>query len=215
MSRPSAASPAAPPLNIVEDGDAPAEVRDRNTDMAVGMRLRHLRKARGKSLKDIASAAGLSVGYVSQVERGLSSASVRVLARLADALEVGIGDLFGGDDDGSDTAGRIVARVRDRRRIDLPGTGAVKELITPFDQTPRLDIYMVILDPGGSSGDEPYVHDGEEAGVVLQGGLELEVDGRRYVLGEGDSFRFASSRPHRFRNASAREAQVIWINYRD
>jgi uncharacterized cupin superfamily protein len=59
------------------------------------------------------------------------------------------------------------------------------------------------------------VHEGEEAGIVLEGGLELVVDGRRHVLGEGDTFRFASGRPHRFANAGSRLAKILWVNYRD
>src|SRR5687768_11271596 len=73
----------------------PVPMVDETADLALGERIRHLRKARGKSLKDLSEATGLSISFVSQIERGLSSASVRTLARLADALDVGIGELFG------------------------------------------------------------------------------------------------------------------------
>ncbi len=185
------------------------------TNLALGERIRHLRKARGKSLKDLSIETGLSISFVSQIERGLSSASVRTLARLADALEVGIGELFGPADDEVDAHHRIVARPAEHKSLEMPSTGAEKRWITPFEQIPRLDLYLISLEPGGSSGDEAYVHDGEEAGMILEGGMELIVDGRRHVLGEGDTFRFSSHRPHRFLNAGSRTARILWVNYRD
>ncbi|MCP8941056.1 cupin domain-containing protein [Alsobacter sp. SYSU M60028] len=181
----------------------------------LGQKIRHLRKARGLSVKDLSAAAGLSIGFVSQIERGLSSASVRTLARLADALSVGIGELFTDTADESGHPATIVARAFEHRTLDMKSTGATKRWLTPFARVPRLDLYLIELEPGGSSGDQAYIHEGEEAGLVLEGGLELVVDGRRYVLGEGDTFRFASDRPHRFANAGAKPVRVIWVNYRE
>ncbi|WP_048645235.1 helix-turn-helix domain-containing protein [Nitratireductor soli] len=200
------------------DTETPARTdkdsRARSTDHVVGERIRHLRQARGMAIKDLATGAGLSIALISQIERGISSASVRVLAKLADGLDVAISDLFEPAlDDAS--ADRIVARVGERRRIDLDRTGIHKELLTPFSRQPRLDLYMMTIEPDGSSSDEAFVHQGEEAGVVLEGGIELFVDGRRYVLGEGDSFRFASNRPHRYLNAGRKTAKVIWTLYRE
>jgi len=97
----------------------------------------------------------------------------------------------------------------------MKATGVVKHLLTPFTHSPRLDIFLIEFAPGGKSGDEDYVHEGEEAGLVLEGGLELFVDGRRYVLGAGDSFRFESRRPHRFANAGQQLTKAIWVNFRD
>ena len=185
-----------------------------DTDVLVGERIRGLRKARGFSLKDLSQRAGLSPGFLSQVERGLSSASVRALARIADALGAVISDIFPVDES-LDSSSQIVARVKDRKRIDFAVTGVTKELVTPFPHSPRLDIYIITLEPGGRSGDEPYAHDGEEAGVVLEGGIELVVEGRKFILGEGDSFRFKSSRPHQFCNAGDRLARALWVNFRE
>lgn len=187
----------------------------RSADQTLGKKLRHLRKARGCSLKHLAAAADLSIGFVSQIERGLSSPSVRTLARLADALGVGIGELFSDLDSGLDGEGRIVARPFEQRTLDMANSHLVKRWLTPFERKPRLDLYLIELEVNGSSGERAYAHEGEEAGYVLEGGLELVVDDRRYVLGEGDSFRFASTRPHSFANAGSRACTVLWVNYRD
>lgn len=184
------------------------------TDVAVGNRVRQLRKVRGRSLKELALRAGLSVGFLSQIERGLSSASVRALARIAEALEVSIGDVFPSEPS-SDEGHRITAGPAERKRIDLADSGTLKELLTPFSRVPRLDIFIITLQPGGKSGDEAYAHSGEEAGFVMEGGIELIVDGKKHILGEGDSFRFNSNRPHQFRNAGDRPAKALWVNYRE
>lgn len=185
-----------------------------STDIAVGSRVRQLRKVRGHSIKELALRSGLSVGFLSQIERGLSSASVRALAKIAEALQVSIADVFPTEATGDDQQ-RVVASVKERKRIELADTGAVKELVTPFTQTPHLDIFILTLEPGGGSGDEAYAHSGEEAGFVMEGGIELVVDGKKYILGEGDSFRFNSNRPHQFRNAGDKPARALWVNYRE
>jgi quercetin dioxygenase-like cupin family protein len=70
---------------------------------------------------------------------------------------------------------------------------------------------MVVMKAGGGSGDEPYSHQGEEAGLVLDGAMELWVGERRFQLVAGDSFQFKSTTPHRFRNAANRETRVLWV----
>jgi transcriptional regulator with XRE-family HTH domain len=182
---------------------------------ALGLSLRQLRKARGLSLMQLAAASGLSVGFVSQIERGLSSPSVRTLARLADALGVSMGALFAGETGDLDGESRIVARPADQKSLDMPDTHVLKRWLTPFARVPRLDLYLIELKPGGSSGERPYAHEGEEAGLVIEGGLELVVDGERHLLGAGDAFRFASGRPHRFANAGTRPCKVLWANWRE
>lgn len=188
---------------------------DVSADRSVGQKLRQLRKARGRSLKQLSDEAGISIGFVSQIERGLSSPSVRTLVRLADVLGVSMGELFSGLDHKLDGETRIVARTFEHQTLDMPSTHVVKRWLTPFSKVPRLDIYTIELAVHGTSGDHSYAHEGEEAGLVLEGGLELVVDRQRYVLGEGDSFRFASHRPHRFANAGNRTCKVLWVNYRE
>lgn len=184
------------------------------TDLVVGNRIRQLRKARGLSLKEVALKAGISGSFISQLERGISSPSVRVLARLADALDVGIAEMF--PIEGEDKEVPLnVARVADRKRFSFAETGMSKELLTPFNKSPRLDIYIITFEPGGNTGETPFVHQGEEAGYVLEGGIELVVDGQKSILGEGDSFRFSSTHRHQYRNAGSRTARAVWINYRD
>lgn len=75
-----------------------------------------------------------------------------------------------------------------------------------------LELLLVRLDPGGSSGPEIYSHEGEEGGLVIAGTLDLWVDGEQFTLQAGDSFGFNSALPHKFSNSSSSEVQVIWVN---
>ena len=182
-------------------------------DVAVGQRIRDLRRTRAMSLETVAVRADLSIGFLSQIERGLSSPSLRVLATLADVLGVGIAGLFGAGENTGAALDAVVTRERQRPELNLWRTGISKQLLSPAGSDGRLNLFLVHLEPGGSTGDELYTHDGEEAGLVIEGQMKLTVDAESWTLKCGDSFRFASRRPHRFSNPSRdAKAVVLWVN---
>ena len=160
MRKPAAAKPA---RKVKKATAKPAEPA---MDVAVGRRIRDLRRVRQFSLETIAARTDLSIGFLSQIERGLSSPSLRVLAMLSDVLGVGIAALFGATpkDDG---AGGVVTREVQRAELKLWRTGISKQLLSPAGSESRLNLFLVHLEPGGNTGDEFYTHDGEEAGLVL------------------------------------------------
>ncbi|GJE41002.1 cupin domain-containing protein [Methylobacterium soli] len=180
-------------------------------DVAVGQRLRALRLARGLSLEKVAASTGVSIGFLSQVERGLSSPSLRMLALLADTLQTGLAGLFGSETEARDDA--IVTREQDRPNLWLWRAGITKQLLTPSGTAGGLSLFRTVLEPKASTGDDSFSHDGEEAGLVLEGDLVLTVEDQTLRLATGDSFRFASRRPHRFGNPSATTRTVVlWVN---
>jgi transcriptional regulator with XRE-family HTH domain len=182
-------------------------------DVAVGQRIRDLRRRRAMSLETLAARTDLSIGFISQIERGLSSPSLRVLATLADVLGVGIAGLFGTRETAGTAPDAIVTRLRRRPKLNLWRTGISKQLLSPAGSPGRLNLFLVHIEPGGSSGDELYTHDGEEAGTVMSGEMALTVDAKSWTLRQGDSFRFTSRRPHRFSNPSDESAAVVlWVN---
>ena len=182
-------------------------------DVAVGQRIRDLRRTRAMSLEAVAARTELSIGFLSQIERGLSSPSLRVLATLADVLGVGIAGLFGAKENDAAAPNAIVTRERQRAELNLWRTGISKQLLSPAGSEGRLNLFLVHMEPGGSTGDELYTHDGEEAGLVIEGEMKLTVDAESWTLKLGDSFRFASRRPHRFSNPSSdSKAVVLWVN---
>jgi transcriptional regulator with XRE-family HTH domain len=182
-------------------------------DLAVGKRLRDLRRKAALSLEAVASRSDLSVGFLSQVERGLSSPSLRVLATLADVLGVGIAALFGDQASSTSASAGVIIRSAERAELKLWRSGISKQLLNPTGADSKLNLFLVHMEPGGSTGDELYTHDGEEAGLVLEGEMTLTVDDETWRLKTGDSFRFASRRPHRFGNPDRRvKAVVLWVN---
>jgi transcriptional regulator with XRE-family HTH domain len=180
-------------------------------DLWLGQHLRGLRKMHDLSLEQLAERCGLSVGALSQIERGLTSPTMRSLRRLSEVFNVPMSQLFHeGDLPPVEELGRIV-RAQGRRVLSLNTTGVQKELLTPAANG-ALEIYLVTIAPGGSSGPELYTHKGEEGGYVMAGEMVLEIEDRVFHLKTGDSFRFKSQTPHRFANETARETVVVWTN---
>jgi transcriptional regulator with XRE-family HTH domain len=191
----------------VTTSDAEAQKPRLKTDL--GHEIRNLRKTKKMTLMECARRSGLSVGFISQVERGISVPSIKALQDLCHAIGVPIGWFFAADDSDASDSNAIVVRADRRRRIDYGNLGIVDELLTP-SLTGQLELLYCRFEPGATSGDDPYRHEGEEAGVVVQGSLEMWIDERRYLLREGDSFNFKSMQPHRYRNASDGDTIVIW-----
>ncbi|GIQ78796.1 transcriptional regulator [Bradyrhizobium sp. RD5-C2] len=209
MRKGAAAKPVTPRRAAKKPVKKPAEPA---MDLAVGRRIRDLRRTKQMSLEVVAARTDLSIGFISQIERGLSSPSLRVLATLADVLGVGIAALFGATPK-DDSAGGVVTREVQRAELKLWRTGISKQLLSPAGSESRLNLFLVHLEPRGNTGDEFYTHDGEEAGLVLSGEMTLTVDTETWTLKQGDSFRFASRRPHRFSNpARDANAVVLWVN---
>lgn len=189
-----------------------AAVERHAADEAMGKRIRAMRNDRSLSLTDLAARTGFSVGHLSQIERGLSSPSLRALVAIADSLGVGLYALF--DKDVRSAAENVVMRRAERKHLDFWRTGVDKEILTRPDSAFVLNMYLMTLEPEGNSGDNYLSHSGEEAGLVLSGQFELDVDGHVWTLGEGDSFRFASVRCHRYRNpSSVDKSHILWSLY--
>lgn len=178
----------------------------RMAEPSVGGRLRSLRVARRLTLRDIATRAGLSESFLSQLERGQTGATVQSLQRIAEALGIEVSDLFSGD---GTQRPRIVRR--DDRRPFAWGKLGRKALLTPkpFE---FLEVVVAQFEPGGSTGDEPYRHgDSEELLHVVRGAVELELDGELVALDTGDSAHYRSSTLHRVSNPGRVEAEVLFI----
>ena len=173
----------------------------------LGREIRGLRKARGYTLAVLAAKTSLSVGYLSLLERDLSTPSINALHAISRALGVTISWFFDAGEIPPGERDYVVRRTR-RRRLDF-SDGIVDELLSPsLDR--QLELLASRFPPGSSSGAAPYTHQGEEAGVVIRGKLELWVEGKVFLLEAGDSFGFPSTLAHRYRNPDTEEAEVIW-----
>ncbi len=171
--------------------------------LGLGARLRRARQRRQLSLSDVAGEVGVSVGFLSALERSQASASVGTLRKLAGFYGVNILSFFGGTN--GDTP---LVRHSDRRVLGA-GPGVRMELLATGDTV--MEPHLFRIAPGRSSGDA-YTHEGEEFLFVLRGELEISLEGRRYRLQAGDSLYFDSTTPHRWVNPGKRNAEILWIN---
>ncbi|WP_426411786.1 helix-turn-helix domain-containing protein [Bradyrhizobium ganzhouense] len=177
-------------------------------EAAVGGQIRELRKIKKLTLAELAQAADISVGYLSQLERNQSKLPIGVLKKLSDVLGVHMNWFFNGNMQATADERDVVVRKAHRRRLTFTGLGIAEELLSPNLAGP-LELLMSTIEPGADSGE--YSHDGNEAGVLIAGQLDLWVDGKLFQLEEGDSFSFSSTSQHRCANPGTVPAKVVWV----
>ncbi|MGA8149456.1 MAG: cupin domain-containing protein [Terriglobales bacterium] len=170
---------------------------------AVGVRLRQLRLRAALSLAHVAKAAGISVGFLSALERSQMSASVSTLRKLARFYQTNILDFF----DPSESDSRLVQPHK--RKILEAGPGVRMELLAWGNTV--MEPHLFRIAPNAGSG-ESYAHEGEEFIYVLRGEFHISVQEKEYRLKAGDSFYFESTTPHRWFNPGHSESWVLWIN---
>ena len=181
-----------------------AVARPAETATLPGQRFRRLRARRGLSLAQVARATGVSVGFLSALERGQMRSSVATLRRIARFYRTNILSLF-------ETAGENRRLVRPAHRKILETKEGVRMELLAWGNT-VMEPHLFRVKSGGGSG-ESYVHEGEEFLHVLRGGFEVWLgDDEHYVLKTGDSLYFESSTPHRWRNPGRSEAWLLWVN---
>ena len=174
-------------------------------EIDVGTRLREIRRRRGLVLREVAERAQISESFLSQVERGRAGASIVSLQRIAAALGLSIAELFETGPPRSK-----VMRRNDRPSLVL-GTLGTKFNLTP-ERFKNFEVFAGEMPPGGTTGDEQYVHgQSEELLVVLAGEVMLQLGDDAHHLYAGDSIDYLSSTPHRLVNCGQEEADVIWI----
>lgn len=191
----------------------PSATEPLGVDQKVGQNIRAQRKARLLSLEAVAASTGLSIGFISQLERGISSPTLRALTAMADALGLGVADLIVGPGTSAKVS-PVIARASLRKGVTLWRSGIRKQVLAgggAADGAPY-SFSLLEFDLGAGSGEEAYAHRGEEAGYVLRGRLRLFVADQTWTLGPGDSFHFASHQPHRFENLARGRTAVVMIN---
>ncbi|MEM6479303.1 MAG: XRE family transcriptional regulator [Pseudomonadota bacterium] len=174
---------------------------------SLGADLRALRKARGHTLQGLADRLQRSVGWLSQVERDLSEPSVSDLRQLAAALDVSVSSLFRTDALPAQDAGYVV-RARARRPIGSRAAGLVEELLSP-DLTDDFEVVRSVFEPGAALA-IPVQRPTQEVGYIVEGKLDLWIEGRLHKLDTGDSFRVRGE-AFRWANPYDKVCIAIWV----
>ncbi len=172
----------------------------------IGVRLRAIRHERGLSISQLAGATGLTSGFISQLERDLTSVSLSSLARICAALDVRFGEVLD-----APSKGELIRR-EEASGWGLPIGRHDDLLLSPLDER-RFNLLESRIPPGEGAGDEPYTFQGDiELVYVLEGTLELRVRDEVFVLEAGDTVTYAPRDPHTWRNPSdANETVVLWF----
>jgi quercetin dioxygenase-like cupin family protein/lambda repressor-like predicted transcriptional regulator len=178
----------------------------------LGGRTRHARTLRGLTLKQLAQQAGCSESMLSKIECGLTTPSLAMLHRIAQALQTNVAELT----TMTEMRASHIMRASDRPVVQFSaGHGGhsgirLERLVPPLHgQLLQGDIH--VLEPGTASADS-IQHQGEEMGYVLQGAISLTIGDATYELRPGDSFYFASEQPHSYGNTGKEVAKVLWVN---
>ena len=170
---------------------------------AIGARLRQLRAKRHLSLAQVSRTVGISVGFLSALERSQMSGSVGTLRKLARFYKTNILDFF-------DASGASSRQVQpEQRKVLEAGPGVRMELLAWGNTVMEPHLFRVAPDAG--SGDS-YAHEGEEFLYLLRGELLITLEADEYRLTAGDSFYFESATPHHWKNPGREETWILWVN---
>ncbi|WP_336333128.1 XRE family transcriptional regulator [Pseudomonas putida] len=190
-----------------EIGDSLSDSDALTDRVTLGQEIRKLRKARSKTLADIAAATGRSINFISQLERGLAEAPISDLKRIALTLGVPLTWFFVADAQPAHEINRVV-RKGGRRHLGSAASGLSEELLSPSIGG-KFDMFLSTFRPGASHG-PVKAKDTEEEGYIVAGQLDMWIDNNHVYLNPGDSFRIAGE-PYRWENKGDVDVVVIWV----
>jgi len=207
-----AAGPAtASPATIAAPATAATSASSVVSPETLGARVRALREAMDLSLRDLAERCGVSAPMLSQVERGETSPTLQVAARIAAGLELRLSQLLRLDEDGAVSIVRREERRQGPRRV----AGHSYEILSPPLPGQRAELSRHTLAPGACTGGpgDPPVHEpgSREIALVQEGEIVLVCDGRRYELRSGDCVTFDADLPHHFENPKDTDAVLLAV----
>jgi transcriptional regulator with XRE-family HTH domain len=186
-------------------------VTDALDPAVIGARVKALRESSNLSLRDLAARSGVSAPMLSQVERGETSPTLTVAARIASGLDLRLSQLLRLDESGSVT----IVRASERQRGGNVRRGHRFEVLTAGRPGQRAELSRHTLAPGRTTGaaDDPPMHEpgSRETALIESGAVVLVCDGQRHELGLGDCVTFDADLPHHFENPGDQEAVFLAV----
>lgn len=172
--------------------------------MEIGKSIKKLRLQKGLTLEELASRSELSKGFLSQLERDLTSPSIATLEDILEALGSNLADFFSDAKDEQITFGKNDFFTSEKEDYSITW-------IVPNTQKNEMEPILLELDAGGESF-ELAPHTGEEFGIVLEGSVVLICDGKRYALRRGETFYLHGKTFHKLKNERKTSARVLWVS---
>lgn len=172
-------------------------------ELSVGTRIRQAREQKQYTLKQLSSRTGLSIGFISQVERNQTDPSLASLKKLAAGLDIKLRDLFD-----VEAAEHIIVKKGAGRMLHLDAAVTCELLAAPLNKI--MEPMIKYISPGGKSG-LVQPHSGEEFIWVIKGSLKVTLGSKKYILTDGDSVYFQAEQTHSWENIGTEECQAIWV----
>jgi transcriptional regulator with XRE-family HTH domain len=173
----------------------------------IGEKIKSLRLQSRMTLRQLAEKAGCTSAYISQLERGLANPSIMILKKIASALQIKVVDFFLEPEPEQET---VVINPKERVRMIFKEGDLQIDMLVRNVANKRMQPFYTTIEPGGGSKGS-YTHVAEECGIVLQGRLQISLNGKTYDVRKGESFYFSSQEPHSWSNPGARKTIVIWV----
>lgn len=171
----------------------------------LGDRIKYFRTKINITGRELAARAGVSPSLISQIEQNSANPSIDTLRRIAIALEIPIVSLF----DEPDSSNEFVLHKGQRKKLRIPESNLVYELLTP-DLNGKIEFLWIEIDPGIQTDPVHFTHEGEECVIVLEGQLLVWINETKFVLEKDDSITFDCGQPHSIANRS--NVKTIFIS---
>lgn len=174
--------------------------------MEIGKKLKRLRQEKYLTQDELASRCELSKGFISQVERNLTSPSIANLSDILEGLGTNLKDFFNEDEDE-----KIVFNHEDAFEVIDSRLGYRVEWIVPNAQKNQMEPILLTIEEGGRYKEE-IAHDGQEFGYVLNGVINIHLGDKIYKAKKGESFYYSSGKNHYLSNGGKGEVEIIWVS---
>jgi len=179
--------------------------------LQVSARIRHARILKGMRMRDLAQAVGCDESMISKIEAGKVMPSLVMLNRIVVALDRDMASFFGLEIDQH----KLVQTPADRLKVEgdalRGGKGVSYERLVPIAAGNLLEANIHVVQPGGEKIDQ-IAHQGEAVGYLIEGEIEIIIDGTIYNMKAGDSFFFKAHLANTYRNTGKKVARIIWVN---
>jgi transcriptional regulator with XRE-family HTH domain len=196
-------------MTTVKDGIHPE--LESGSEARVGATVQALRERSGISLRALATRAGFSASFISQVEHGQASPSIASLEKIATALGVTLSEFFAHEP--RPAGGATIVRAAERPQLTSGWSNAMLESLGALPSG-GIEPVMMTLAPGGRSGARPAAHHGEEFALVFAGRVRLTLDETVHLLERGDAVTFSSETPHHWENLDPEPASILLVSHR-
>jgi quercetin dioxygenase-like cupin family protein len=194
-------------MRTMTDDTLPKHSTSAVNERYVGRVIRQLRQRSRLSVRWLASKSGFSPSFISQVELGHVSPSIASLDKIASALGVTISEFF----PEKNTDSPMIVKASERQVVRSKWSRARIEALVPMNGESDLDVYLIILEEGGTSGSRPHTSNEEILAIMFEGELVVTLNETSYQVKKGDTVKIPAGTPHRWQNLGNTSAQIIKI----